>query len=144
MLAASRRAAKVPPDYVKTAPVEVATALTAQQLGESWPAREAQSDPADAWQEDTAGDKFARAPLTVRPENRHVTVRGEANRAAVLPGMVQDKQLAGRCYAPEERSSRARADTHGQHRDENKAAQRESRTHAKDKMTQDRVRVDYS
>ena len=144
MLAASPRVSKVPPDYVKAAPVEIAAALPAQQLGESRPTYCTQSDPAEARQEDTAGDKFACPPFTVRPEHRHAAVRSEANPTAVLPGTVQDGELAKHCNTPDERSTRSQSGADGQHRDENEADQCESRGHAKDETPQRRIRMNYS
>jgi hypothetical protein len=130
MLAASRRVSKVPPNDVQAAPVQVAAALTAHQLGESRPTCDAQPDPAEAWQENTAGDKLACAPLTVRPEHRHATARSEANFAAGLPGTVQDSKLPGRCNAPQEHGTRSKCSADRQHRKHNDADQREPRADA--------------
>ena len=143
MLAASYRRAKVPPDYVKPAPVPVSPAVAPNELREGGVGARLQAQPADPRQQDAARNEPPGAPLCICAENRDFATGRKPDCQAIAPGAPQQYNLVQDRSGPDRRSADPHGNAGGQHRHKQDSNQSQHHAAAHDDAAQQGVRRDF-
>lgn len=142
MLAAKSLGAKVPPDYVKPAPVAMPAAVPPKRLGEHRAAVAPQPQPAQPAEQHAAAHEAARRPLAVLAQHLDAATREYANAPAIAPRAAE-----ARAFETDSRQPQGPGDTAHEpsgierHDDaESQAAERDTRN--QHEAAQARIRPD--